>query len=376
MLEHSPLGASGAERWAACSGSVTLIKLLADHAASSGEIEEDPDFRRDGIQAHELAALCLQREIDAWEGVEHFDLITPEMMDAVQIHVDYVRSRPGAKLVELRMHRPEFHELCYGTTDVAVLDPGHLEIIDYKHGAGIVVEVEENWQTMYYAFMVIDELGEAWKDGEPITLTIVQPRVSWHPDGVIRSWVTTVGYLRRWAHDQLRPAMVGTYTNSFLSPGEHCRFCPAKLVCPATLSVANRARRLSLEDVQALSSDVLSALLRDYPILMMVAKALRAEARKRIIGQREEIPGWKVVKAKADRVWKKGADPEQIGWQERKLKSPAMVEEDGRKEFVHEWAFAPDVGFDIVRVEDRRKPVKVHSAIEALSRNRLTTDDE
>ena len=29
MLEHSPLGASGAERWANCSGSVTLIKLLA-----------------------------------------------------------------------------------------------------------------------------------------------------------------------------------------------------------------------------------------------------------------------------------------------------------------------------------------------------------
>lgn len=363
MLEHSPLGASGAERWGACPGSTTLINLLRSSAAY---VEDDPDFRRDGIQAHSLAALCLTEGKDAWEGLDQFDSLTPAMMAAVQVHIDYVHSRPGAKLIELRMHRPEFHELCYGTTDVAVLDPGRLEVIDYKHGEGIPVEVENNWQTMYYAFMVIDELGEAWKDDEPITLTIVQPRIPWHPDGVIRSWTTTVGCIRSWAYDELRPAMVKTFTDAYLSPGEHCRFCPAKLICPAFLSVANKRRNLSIDDIKNMTDEMVGELLADLPVLSMVIKEAKAEARRRILDKRTTIPGWKIVRAKSDRVWKSGATDalEQQGidvWQPRKIKSPAMIEDEGHKTLVHEWAFSPDVGYDIVQVKDKRREVTLSS---------------
>ena len=104
------------------------------------------------------------------------------------------------------MHRPEFHDMMYGTTDAAVLDRERLEVIDYKHGIGIVVEVENNPQIMYYAYMIIDELGSAWHDDAPITVTIVQPRVTWREP--IRSWQTTVGHIRQWATNTLLPAMV------------------------------------------------------------------------------------------------------------------------------------------------------------------------
>jgi uncharacterized protein DUF2800 len=360
---HSPLGASSAERWMNCPGSVRLIELLQSLGGS--EHADDPDWRRDGITAHALAADCLNEDTDAYEGdPEKYPLLDENMMAAVQVHLNYVRSKPGWQFAELKMHRPEFHEQMYGTTDVAVLDPEHLEIIDYKHGVGIVVEVEENPQIMYYAFMVIDELGSAWDDDCPITLTIVQPRVEWRDP--IRSWPTTVGYIRAWARDILKPAMDRCYTDNYLSPGEHCRFCPAKLLCPAFLSVANRASRLTLEEIQAMNEPVLGHLLESVKVIKMAPAMIQGEARGRVVNQRKIIPGWKIVKAKGDRVWKENAPvAERFGFQPQKVKSPAQVEDEpGGKKFVAEYAFAPDTGFDIVPVSDRRKEVVIETAAE------------
>ena len=355
---HSPLGASSAERWMNCPGSVALINLLppaSDHA-------DDPEWRREGTQAHTVASDCLNAEIDAWEWDK--EPIPENMMTAVQIYLDYVRSRPGWQFVELRMHRPEFHEQMFGTTDAAVLDPDNLEIIYYKHGVGIVVEVEENPQIMYYAFMVIDELGSAWADDCPITLTICQPRVEWRDP--IRSWQTTVGFIRRWAVSTLKPAMDRVYQDAYLSPGEHCRFCPAKLLCPAFLAVANRGRQITLEQLQAMNEPVLSQLLESVPVLKMAPKVVQGEARARVVNQRKTIPGWKIVNAKGDRVWKDGAPVvETFGYQPPKPKSPAQVEDEpGGKKFVAEWAYAPQTGFDIVPVSDRRKEVIIENAAE------------
>jgi len=62
LPKHSALGASSAERWMNCSGSVALI-----HALKSGEgyVEHNPNYRRDGVEAHALAAHCLAEGGDA-----------------------------------------------------------------------------------------------------------------------------------------------------------------------------------------------------------------------------------------------------------------------------------------------------------------------
>ena len=359
---HSPRGASSAERWLNCQGSVALIDAVKvkPHYFE----DDDPDWRRDGIEAHELAADCLNTDTDAWEGDEaKYPTLTAEMMKAVQVHIDYVRSRSGWKFAELKMHRPEFHDLMYGTTDVAVLDPDNLEIIDYKHGVGIVVEVEENPQMMYYAFMVIDELGKAWANDAPITLTIVQPRVSWRDP--IRSWTTTVGFIRAWAIETLLPVMSQAYADGFLSPGEHCRFCPAKLLCPAMLSIGAGVAKLTVDEIKAMSDPVLSDLLHKAPLIRMLLKELNAEAYRRMVLAKGKLPGWKVVAAIVDRIWKPEAPvAAKYGYQPPKLKSPAMVEAEGGKEFVAEWAFKPDGGFNIVPENDRRKAIPMDGGVE------------
>src|ERR1700737_4068962 len=45
LPEHSPLGASSAERWMNCSGSVALIAALKTGGAPE---EAEPDYRTDG----------------------------------------------------------------------------------------------------------------------------------------------------------------------------------------------------------------------------------------------------------------------------------------------------------------------------------------
>jgi hypothetical protein len=367
---HSPLGASSAKRWMECAGSATLIRLLM---AEGSFDDQDEDWRRDGIQAHELAAHCLNASIDTWEAEpEQWPELSADMMAGVQVYLNYVRAIRGynQRFIEYKLHRSEFHPWCYGTVDCAVQDrKSGLEVIDYKHGVGVVVEVENNPQLMYYAFMVIDELGD-FADEEPVKLTIVQPRITWINGGEPRSWETTVGYIKTWAIEVLRPAMEQTALSGHLATGEHCRFCPAKLVCPAFLGTAKRLFSLTLDDIKKVTEQQLAELLPLVPIGRMALTALVNEAKHRTVNDAKCIPGWKLVHAMADRIWKDGAPvAEQFGYQPQKVLSPAAVEkEPGGKAFVAEYAFRPDAGYDLVPESDRRKEVILEPGSETFKK--------
>ena len=54
---HSKLGASSAERWMECSGSVKLTEYLQSNSVEDNE--PDPDWTLDGREAHALAAYVL-----------------------------------------------------------------------------------------------------------------------------------------------------------------------------------------------------------------------------------------------------------------------------------------------------------------------------
>src|SRR4051812_2563885 len=60
---HSPLGASGAERWMNCPGSYHA----ADVVRKLGRFDEgDPEYRTQGVNAHTAAAYCLETGTEAW----------------------------------------------------------------------------------------------------------------------------------------------------------------------------------------------------------------------------------------------------------------------------------------------------------------------
>lgn len=360
---HSPLGASGAERWMNCPGSVALLKQL-----KLPETDE-PDYRKEGTAAHEAACKCLRENLDAWElinqefaGVK----ITSEMVDAIQVYIDVCRPLmvPGAHvMIEYGISHP-VHKDFYGTVDFAVILADLLEVNDYKNGAGVVVEVEWNPQIMYYAYGILKDHPEVKR----VRLRIVQPN-GFHPDGPVRLWEIDAATIREWAEKELLPAMDRAEMDARLDAGPWCRFCPAKLVCPLMTALFGAACQANPKTIANFSD---AGLGRNYQYVAAVKSYIKAveETALARLKTGAVIEGIKLVPKKANRVYKPGAADmfsERFGKEamtDPELKSPAEMEKlsPGAKELVREFAYTPFSGETVALASDKRPAIVIRKA--------------
>lgn len=396
---HSPLGASGAERWMNCAGSVTLIKRLEDILAEMDmPPEDDPDYRREGTALHEASEHCLRTGVDSWEITgETFNetVIDQPMADAVQVYLDKCRSimdRAKLHYIEFPVSSPK-HKSFYGTLDFAAILgepataaqmkalgwaepfilPSLVVGLDLKGGEGILVEPEENPQLKYYLYGLIDK-NPHWPDETPVMLGIVQPR-AYHPSGeVVRTWSTTVGAIRAWVDAELIPAMLRTELDDSLEAGDWCRFCPAKLVCPLLTSLFRAGATANPKDVVNFGDESLGRNWQYREAVKFYIKALDDEMYRRLNAGREFSGVSKLVPKKSNRVFKAEARAEaearfgEEAFTKPELKSPAELEKHSpkAKEFVKEYAYMPDTGLTVAKWDDPKAGVKVQSSTEAF----------
>lgn len=366
---HSPLGASSAERWMNCPGSVALLKLL-----DVMEATDEPEYREIGTAAHEMGAYCLEKGLEAWEcmGQKFGNEVEADldMVTAVSVYLYEVRSLPpGQTFIEYRISSPA-HPLFYGTLDYASIDGLTLDIVDYKHGEGVAVEVEMNPQFMYYAYGILQEHPEV----QNVKLRVVQPRITWHPDGPVRTWSVSADYIREWARDVLIPAMLRTEMDDHLDAGPWCRFCPAKLVCPLLTSLFRAAAVANPKEIPNVSDESLGL---SYQYVQAV-KLYLAEMEKEAFARRSAgrvVPNVKLVQKKANRVFKPGA-PEVLAanfgekaFEPKTLKSPAEMEKisGAAKAMVKEWAYTPQTGLTLAIASDPRMEVIVKPLSETFA---------
>lgn len=366
---HSPLGASSAERWMNCPGSVALLNQL-----KMAETDE-PEYRGLGIAAHELAAHCLKNGQDTWETIGekfHEFPVDKNMADAVQVYLDAVRptlKQPGVEtFIEYSISHPA-HNLFYGTLDFGAVYGDTAEIDDYKHGEGIIVEVEDNPQLMYYAYGFIRTFPEIKK----VILRIIQPRTYREP---IRTWIVDADYIRKWAEQTLIPAMnVAQLDGGDLDAGDWCRFCPAKLICPLMNQLFGAAATTNPKQIVDLTDDSLG---RSYHYIQAVKyyiKTLEEEIYKRL-NRGAKVPGCKLVPKKANRVFKPDAAKlavERFGdaaFTTPELKSPAEIDKLGAsgKQFTMEFAFTPQTGLTVAAEDDNRVEVKMQTSAQAFGK--------
>jgi hypothetical protein len=379
---HSPLGASSAERWMTCSGSVALVKSL-----QLPEETDEPEYRSHGTSAHAGAAHCLENKLDAWEikgqkFAKHE--IDNDMVDAIQIYLDECNRlrtlHEGLQTVyiEHAFDAPEFHELFYGTCDFGLVTGDTLYVRDFKYGAGIAIEPETP-QIKYYAYGVLRRHPEI----KQVDLGIVQPRAFYPGDKVIRTITMSADELRDWAEGTLKPAMERTSLDLDLVPGPHCRFCPAKLGCPVLKSLFEAAATADPDMAIHLTNDDLG---RQYPLIEVVkfyVKALEKETLARWL-RGSDIPNTKMVHQKANRVYKPEAEEvfkKTIGpeaYTKPALKSPAEMEKISAvaKALVQQNAFTPQTGFTVALATDKRLGVKITSNKEAFEKAAATLEDE
>lgn len=368
-VAHSTLGASSAKRWMNCTASPQLTaKLPQEERRGAGYAADE------GTAAHEVAARCLKEDKESWEfigteivvGSRSF-IVDDEMADAVAQHVSFVYdlctqyAEYDAMLsIEVPLYS-DLHSKAFGTSDVVLEVPGLglLIIIDYKHGIGVTAEPYDE-QTNYYGYLAVERSDNVFSE---IQLYIVQPRHP-HPKGTIRRYDTTPEKLTDWFLFQVLPAMDETESpHAKLVVGEWCRFCPAQAHCPA-IRQAEQDLDPDLEPVY-LTDEQLGDILQRAPTIQKYIENLQKEAFERAKKGRT-IPGQKVVRKQASRIWKTGAEDamkEQFGdkaYTAPKLKGPPDIEKmDGGTAIVTKYAFKPDAGLTLAPVSDKRAEAKV-----------------
>lgn len=376
LPEHSPVGGSGAYRFMPCPASVPLSYSIED---------DDDEFSLPGNQAHALAEYCLKTGAEPWSLIREDLVVDKEMADAVQVYVGAVHSaHPKDQfnhwrhcLIELGFHCPDIHEYFWGKADFVCFVDNILHVWDFKFGAGIMIDVEDNPQCKYYAAGVLEKLNR-WNDIDTAVLHIAQPR-GFHSDGPIREWSISTEELEQWTFDELVPAMDralasdGTDTAS----GEHCRFCSARShACPQLISDFEELEQMLVELSKLNSADELTnEQVGRFLDLLEVAKIAGKQANKTAFNRMNAgatIPGRKLAKAKSNREWKENEEDmralafaqfSQKSMEPAKLKSPAQIEAlpEG-KAFAARYAYKPDKGKTVALDKDSRPEVSVKLA--------------
>lgn len=371
----------------ACPGSVNLSETLPPNQNSS-----DSYAAREGSCAHELAQIALisGKDADAFVGETfHGIKVTEEMAAHVQVYLNHVQRdlslarHSGVQkfwverkfsLAALNPPSPMF-----GTADFVLYDPETrtLYVDDLKYGQGVMVEVTGNKQTRYYALGALLSLDQREHPVERVVTTIIQPRKE-HEDGYIRSETLTVDEVWAFARELLDAANATLDPNAPLVTGDHCRWCPARAVCPALRAESQAIAAVEFDEMPVVLPPVPSTIppeqfgemLGKLPILEAWIKSMKEHAENELREGRE-VPGHKLVERRARRVW---VDPDAaaaaiskmapaIGvapadlFEKPELKSPAQVEKmfRGKKKFAlaaGEHVIKKSSGYRVVPISD------------------------
>src|SRR5688572_16165327 len=151
---HSKLAPSASSRWFNCSGSVE-VNAYGQRSSEYAEL---------GTAAHCLFEMCQRVECDPDKFLgkclyKDFE-VTDDMAEAVSLALDWVRGylaqNPKAKeYIDLEVDPASIlkcdKRLASGTLDTALDNaPEELVVVDYKHGAGVLVEAVDNKQLLQY----------------------------------------------------------------------------------------------------------------------------------------------------------------------------------------------------------------------------------
>ena len=237
--------------------------------------------------------------------------------------------------------------------------------MDYKHGAGIPVEVVGNTQLMYYG------LGALHMNKFPverIILTIVQPRC-YHTDGPVRSWETDPITMLDFSFDLVDQAVRTEAPDAPLVAGDHCRFCPAQPTCPKPRELAMGLATSGFSDLSAVEPERLALYLEKIPQIKAWCEAVHQYAHAQAaLGH--VPPGWKLVDKRANRRWNPDASPSEImdtldllkdEFWDQKPKSPAQVEKrihKDKKFLLDQFVVKESSGKTLVQTKDDRPAVK------------------
>lgn len=217
---HSHIGASSMSRWKNCPGSVELSREITNVSGVAAQ---------EGTAAHEIVGLALMR---AFSDNKPTREVLNDIIEALYVYTDYVESLKEKYPchIEHSFDMDDIFPDLYGTADCVIYNKTDkiLHVIDYKHGKGLPIDVENNLQLQYYALGALHTLPYHCAE---VQMTIVQPRC-YHPGGMIRSWRVSALHFIDFKLELIAAAKETQKKKAKLLAGDHCMFCLAKKTCP------------------------------------------------------------------------------------------------------------------------------------------------
>jgi len=265
--EHSILSPSSAERWTDCTASIYLAHLFKKAKAAKTKKEkaavgmlvtaflpeQDLDvffdaasrwienatsvYAEEGTRAHEMGEKILKGEMKESDLPEEFACVAEYTSTCRVLHNRW----GGEMFVESRVPL-SYYPKERGTVDNAIVGGDRICITDYKHGAGVMVDAEDNLQLAAYACSFLKDYENVLDvtDDTIVDIRIIQPRV--RSGDTEKLWSTTVGHLKGFQDilqtkadlilsvlfDNKDPKQL-----TFSPTIDNCRFCSCKASCPA-----------------------------------------------------------------------------------------------------------------------------------------------
>lgn len=290
-----------------CTPSARLEEPIPDTTSEAAE---------EGTVAHELGETILRmytKEITLDEGGEVIQRIkeSPYYNSDMREHADsyaaYViehyedahrRNRDAVIRIEAKLDLTDYIEEGFGTGDAVIVADGMLDIIDLKYGKGVPVSCVNNKQMMIYALGAL-RLFDVLYDIHTVRMSIYQPRI-----GNISAHEMSVADLHKWAETELRPKAAMAYKGEGeYAPGDHCRFCKAKVLCKAHAEHQLEIARHDFKSPDLLGDDDIADILTRADNLKNWLSAVEAYALTQAVDHGKQWPGYKLVEGRSVRAY-------------------------------------------------------------------------
>ena len=313
---HSPFGGSVATRVLRCPASVSLVEKVPAH------LRKVSAYAERGTALHTAMAFLIEntRSLDNLVGatINDYTITADDVENALRpayAYIDALLDAPGAEFyLEQRVVFPTID--AFGTVDLLIRIGAVLYVIDLKFGAGVRVlalyadgdEDIINAQLAFYAAAARHSLPEFFAGVDEIALIILQP-MSIELDAEMVSSVTVtpaeldafITAYRAACEEALAPA-------PRLEKGAHCRFCPARPICPAHAGPLLDLAQLAVPAPPRAPADKAAYLqvLADGLELVDASKDLRTalhDQAKHALQNGDNVPGYALSAGRAERRW-------------------------------------------------------------------------
>lgn len=329
---HSVIGPSSADRWLHCPGSVRLGEKFRERFG-----DRSSPFAEEGTAAHELAELKLRREtgeINDFVFKETSKALMTRKPDldwkkldwATNVYVDTVMAAyyeakqtcPDAILViEKRYDMSRWAKGCFGTGDATIVSDVVCHVFDYKNGAGVPVNAENNPQARLYGLGAVNEYGDLYAF-PTVRNTIVQPNL----DSITTEELTREELLA-WGETVRAPAQKAWEGVQEYAAGDWCRFCAARALCYHRATQAMTVFKSGLDNPGAIPDSEIPKILEYADIAEAWIADIRAYAKSqalkgqhwagfKLVAGRRPPRKWTDVEAVVDQLSRAGYTDEQI----------------------------------------------------------------